>query len=230
MSYSLFAFLSERASFGRTHITVTSHCTLTSRWNPFTHSFPLKSRPQTNNIRPKLILRFPICLSRLSVAAEPFMRGQNSPADFNLIGFDILADRAGGVWVLEANAPPCMGAQIGPVAPRTAEAASGEAAGAADGAADGAATRVHGRRAAVAQCDDLHDAYLVDLLQTFVLPYLGGSTVGSVASGSGSGSLWSQVPEAPAALRGGNADGRPLKRASVDSELQLFMRRDARCR
>ena len=174
------------------------------------------------------------------------MRGQNSPADFNLIGFDILADREGGVWVLEANAPPCMGAQIEPAVPHAAEATMactmGEAECAADGAADGAATRVSGRGTAVAQCDDLHDAYLEDLLQTFVLPHLGGRPVGDAASASAScpascpasaspsGSLWSQVPEAPPPLRDGNADGRPLKRASVDSELQLFMRRDARCR
>ena len=68
-------------------------------------------------------------------------------------------------------------------------------------------------------CDALHDAYLDDIMRTFVLPQLR-----RAGEGGGGRSLWHQVPPAK-----GSAGG-VGRRASAELELQLFMRRDALCR
>ena len=49
--------------------------------------------------------------SALGKAAAPFLRCQLRATDFTIIGLDILPDEDGNAWLLEANCPPCMGAQ-----------------------------------------------------------------------------------------------------------------------
>mmetsp|Transcript_43956 Transcript_43956/g.86642 ORF Transcript_43956/g.86642 Transcript_43956/m.86642 type:complete len:531 (+) Transcript_43956:111-1703(+) len=75
-------------------------------------------------------------------AAYPFLRRQLRSSDFTLVGLDIMPDRNGQVWLLEANVPPCMGSQV-----------TGEDVG-------------------VQAAASLHEAYLSAAIEQFVLPPL----------------------------------------------------------
>ena len=45
-----------------------------------------------------------------ALVAAPFLHFQRSTDSFMLIGADLLPDDHGGLWLLELNCPPCMGA------------------------------------------------------------------------------------------------------------------------
>ena len=143
-----------------------------------------------------------------------------------------MADDSGGVWVLEANSPPCMGAQLPSSSPSAAPSAELLATPTPhkdeEVAVNDEPQAVPGGTApsAAVDCDSLHDAYLEDLMRTFVLPYLERrESPGEGKEPSASGSLWYPAH--------GKLEARPAsrqRRASLELELQLFMRHDARCR
>lgn len=75
-------------------------------------------------------------------AASPFLRCQLRASDFTLVGLDVIPDAFGGLWLLEANVPPCMGSQV-------EKEDAGEVAAA-----------------------SLHEAYLSAAVEQFILPSL----------------------------------------------------------
>jgi len=89
----------------------------------------------------------------LAAASAPFLRRQLRPADFTLVGLDVMLDEDHGAWLLEANVPPCMGSQTGH---QTGQSGDDQSDG--DCQSDGAGP--------------LHDEYLAAMIEQFVLPPL----------------------------------------------------------